>query len=143
MDQIWQPMCLKPNCKFKSQYLHSFSSHACMRCLFYSPEMRMMISIHTKRNASISSKVLLLDMNAASYHFIAVLTWMSKLVLGMCHVILFGCGPNNLAFHSAFKSTSWPGLWLFIAMLVGWLVACFTCTPNSIELVNWGTWHRC
>ena len=23
------------------------------------------------------------------------------------------------------------------------LVACFTCTPDSIELVNWGTWHRC
>ena len=22
-------------------------------------------------------------------------------------------------------------------------VACFTCTPDSIELVNWGTWHRC
>ena len=21
--------------------------------------------------------------------------------------------------------------------------ACFTCTPDSIELVNWGTWHRC
>ena len=23
------------------------------------------------------------------------------------------------------------------------VVACFTCTPDSIELVNWGTWHRC
>ena len=21
--------------------------------------------------------------------------------------------------------------------------ACFTCTPDSFELVNWGTWHRC
>ena len=23
------------------------------------------------------------------------------------------------------------------------LVACFACTPDRIELVNWGTWHRC
>ena len=22
-------------------------------------------------------------------------------------------------------------------------VACLTCTPDSIELVKWGTWHRC
>ena len=26
---------------------------------------------------------------------------------------------------------------------VFFVVACFTCTPDSIQLVNWGTWHRC
>ena len=26
---------------------------------------------------------------------------------------------------------------------VFFVVACFTCTPDSIELVNSGTWHRC
>ena len=26
---------------------------------------------------------------------------------------------------------------------VSFFAGCFTCIPDSFELVNWGTWHRC